>query len=948
MQRGRTTIWARINNMLDEGAPSELQGELSKLKQIYQGSMFQSIQKLWQKPDRKEVIDLLLGWGSANYKFSLIRYCFTMRSAELNDIAQQAALKEDEEDQEDQEEQDAPEEGEGQQENEDMFKLQPDALAERILQLDPLVVVEVWNQPPDKGMNLLHFAVRHNSETLLHTILDIFKNGPLKNPETLLVTSGEDVHDSPLIMIIKDEKLRMLQTILQTLPNLTIDESTLKLAIRLKRNDMLLAFAEFRPDCVIVDLVKYCITSSLSEILDVILRERKDIFFNRRLLDYAVRDGNEKIVEILLCKFPNLAVENDGGNPPLHSLQQDDVKAQLDERKRERIRSIVLPYIIRGANGLSPTNGSGRVSPIDQIRALLADPEGRRKEIGLDLGGFRHSSRSIQPFLKMIEGLSSETKSTKQKTAPLLTVEFETDLRYVDIPIPAFPISDIETKCAPERLEATHVLEWLRGGKGVTGIYELRVRDSLYLPHTEEAIGNCLDGFNVEVLDWMRADISIKPLIGNCRNLKRLTLYVSNWANLSYWISGDGYEEMSTFELLRDVEIFILADLIGSSYSSKYEQECQKREKNSRDKLAGRTPPVRIKFNMKFSLRSWSSLITRHEEVAIAKKSTAVEVTHLGAYIEAYSLLQIECQDLDFLEENNAIFPNTTEGQGNLSRIVNVAVIDTGVDPDSIQCHEISGASFVSSESGESPWWFSYHPHGTQMAKVITELNPHCRLLVAKVGDSVMDMTVDRMIQAIRWAVKSKADIISVSAAFFKSNTHLQIAIRDAIQADIVVIASTAGEGHLQEEAFPANYPEVLKIAATDYRGRETAESLQNKADFMLPGDNIVAKTTFLGSDNPTDEVSGTSVATAIASGVASLVLACHRLSLSKQQSPELWRTHNKLKRELVRKVFRQMAADNTGNFVKPWLFFGGSEDQNSWGEARSTLDWLLKTHFPI
>jgi hypothetical protein len=86
--------------------------------------------------------------------------------------------------------------------------------------------------------------------------------------------------------------------------------------------------------------------------------------------------------------------------------------------------------------------------------------------------------------------------------------------------------------------------------------------------------------------------------------------------------------------------------------------------------------------------------------------------------------------------------------------IINIAVIDTGVDPDSIECFEIRGASFVSSESGESPWWFSHHPHGTQMAKVITELNPSCRLLVAKVGDSVMDMTVDRVIQVCHTQIR--------------------------------------------------------------------------------------------------------------------------------------------------------------------------------------------------
>ena len=163
------------------------------------------------------------------------------------------------------------------------------------------------------------------------------------------------------------------------------------------------------------------------------------------------------------------------------------------------------------------------------------------------------------------------------------------------------------------------------------------------------------------------------------------------------------------------------------------------------------------------------------------------------------------------------------------------------------------------------------------------------------------------------------------------------------------MIASTAGEAHRQEEAYPANYPEVLKIAATDYRGRATAESIKENADFMFPGENIVAKTTFLGSSNPTDEVSGTSVATAIASGVASLVLACHRLSLSKQQgnNTPAWHDHGNLKRKLVKNVFAKMV-DNLGKFVKPWLFFGDSADQSSWGEARSTLDWLSRKEFPI
>ena len=152
----------------------------------------------------------------------------------------------------------------------------------------------------------------------------------------------------------------------------------------------------------------------------------------------------------------------------------------------------------------------------------------------------------------MIKGLSNATNATKQKVASLLTVDFETTLRYVDIPIPPFPQADVDYLFIPERLEASLVLKWLRDSKKVSGIYELRVRDSLYLPHTEEVIAQCLKEFNVEVLDWMRIDISINPLKQTCPLLKRLTLYVSNWANLSYWVSGNGYEQLNEFSMVRE------------------------------------------------------------------------------------------------------------------------------------------------------------------------------------------------------------------------------------------------------------------------------------------------------------------------------------------------------------------------------------------------------------
>ncbi|KAF3058826.1 Thermostable alkaline protease [Trichoderma lentiforme] len=871
--------WPDVRDGLVRGTINSVQDLDKALKIVGENlsptSLFDTLEEIWDKPKSSEIIDHLLGWGTASFRFRVIR------QAIMQFVDRRQLLK-----------------NEGHENSNPTFGLAPEILTERILQKDPKVLSELDVINNAESKNLFHYAIEYGAENVVYVILKLFKDNKIEFPEKLLVESTR-WRESPLMeLVTKNESPSLVQTILEALPALPIDKSVLSNAIKLRKNDILLTFTTIRPDCVTIELLNHCISFDQKGILNEVLKTRNDLLQGNGLLHSAVRKGNKAIIETLLKACPDLAIEYDGEISPLYCLQQEDVKVKLDQTSRQDIRSIIVPYIVRRAETQLSPDGTRQISATEQIRRLLADPEGR--EISLDLGGFRHSSKSIEPFLKMIKNLSC---TPNPKATSLLTVEFETTLRYVDIPVPTFPRLDDNSPSIPERLEAKLILDWLRESKNVTGIYELRVRDSLFLPHKEEVIFQSLDGFDIEVLDWMRPDMSARPLVKSCSRLKKLTLYVSTWASLSYWVSGDGYVHLNEFHevrepycyhLLRNVEMFILTILGFLDFST---------TRNSKD------------------------------------CSTAVEVTQLGPFIEAYTLLQQEFQDPEFRAE--------TRSEPEISPIINVAVIDTGVDPDSIKCFEICGASFVSSESGESPWWFSYHPHGTQMAKVITELNPFCRLLVAKVGDLVMDMTVDRVIQALEWAIKSRADVISISIAFFKHDDRLQLAIQEAYKANIVVIVTTAGEAYRREEAYTATSSQVLSIAATDYWGKETSESVKEHADFMFPGENIMARTSFLGSSNSTDEVSGTSVATAIASGVASLILACHRLSLSKLRSDtQTWERNERLKIPIVRGVFTKMMDNNSAKFVKPWLFFGDSGDQTSWGEARSTLDWLSKKKF--
>jgi len=170
------------------------------------------------------------------------------------------------------------------------------------------------------------------------------------------------------------------------------------------------------------------------------------------------------------------------------------------------------------------------------------------------LGGFQHSKRSIEPFLALVKELSQPKSANSKPGALSLDVDFESHLRYVNIPVPDLPQQDKVSGMITVRSEVKEILDWLRDKKGVKGIYELHVRDSLYVPHSEEVIGKCLVGFDIEILDWKRVDMSIEPLLlqsepgkCSCPNLKELTLYASGWASLQYWASKQVQETLRQF-----------------------------------------------------------------------------------------------------------------------------------------------------------------------------------------------------------------------------------------------------------------------------------------------------------------------------------------------------------------------------------------------------------------
>ncbi|KAL1617112.1 hypothetical protein SLS56_011115, partial [Neofusicoccum ribis] len=188
------------------------------------------------------------------------------------------------------------------------------------------------------------------------------------------------------------------------------------------------------------------------------------------------------------------------------------------------------------------------------------------------------------------------------------------------------------------------------------------------------------------------------------------------------------------------------------------------------------------------------------------------------------------------------------------------------------------GKSFVyTSDNEEQVWWYASEPHGTQIARLICSIDPCCDLYITKVAKTRNSgITADTVAQAIR----QKVDVISLSLVAYTNTKKMRAAIIKASNQGIVVLSSTTDEGLVDKPSGAGNESKY------DY-------------DYRFIGHNVpIGQIPFLKSE---DSVSGSSAANTIAAGIASLVIACYRLSGKVNVENKVWR------RDLVIDRFNKM-----------------------------------------
>jgi len=213
---------------------------------------------------------------------------------------------------------------------------------------------------------------------------------------------------------------------------------------------------------------------------------------------------------------------------------------------------------------------------------------------------------------------------------------------------------------------------------------------------------------------------------------------------------------------------------------------------------------------------------------------------------------------------------------------IKIAVLDTGVDMSSKDLSIIKGVNFVGDNSAD---YNDDNGHGTKIAGVIgarkNDFNligiaPDSDLYIAKVANKHGNVRYEDLVEGIRWAIEQKVDLINISLEFEEDNNALYYAIKEAIDNNIIIIASSGNvrfEGDTYS-SYPGSYSEVIAVGMLDDYGQIYSDEFKNKkVDVYAPGEDIAA----LYLNNKMTLDTGVSFATAYTTGYSALIIQSNK-----------------------------------------------------------------------
>ncbi|WP_102262833.1 S8 family peptidase [Mesobacillus jeotgali] len=248
---------------------------------------------------------------------------------------------------------------------------------------------------------------------------------------------------------------------------------------------------------------------------------------------------------------------------------------------------------------------------------------------------------------------------------------------------------------------------------------------------------------------------------------------------------------------------------------------------------------------------------------------------------------------------------------------IEIAIVDTGIDLDhpDLRNRLVKGYNVINEKAEPD----DDNGHGTHVAGIIaSETNNNegvagmtwfSKIMPIKAMGAKGYGTTFDIAKGIVWAVDHGADVINLSLGNYQPSNVLEEAVRYAFEKDVVMVSAAGNDGS-DQPTYPSAYPEVLSVAAVDYKGNRA--SFSNYGDYIdIAAPGVYIPSTYFNKQYAA--LSGTSMAAPHVAGLAALI---------KSANPEL-------KSSQVIKIIKNSAID-LGEQGKDIDFGNGLIDVNS------------------
>jgi subtilisin family serine protease len=179
---------------------------------------------------------------------------------------------------------------------------------------------------------------------------------------------------------------------------------------------------------------------------------------------------------------------------------------------------------------------------------------------------------------------------------------------------------------------------------------------------------------------------------------------------------------------------------------------------------------------------------------------------------------------------------------------VNVAVLDTGISPQHPDLvHAYAGGVHIKNPTAEP---IDDHGHGTHVSGTIAAADnafgvvgvaPGAKIWAVKVLDETGGGTLETVAAGIDWVISKQKEIggrwvINMSLGSRFGSEVERLAVQNALLANIVVVAAAGNTGTLGM-SYPAQYPGVIAVGATNPETKRTSFSAFGPGmSVMAPG----------------------------------------------------------------------------------------------------------------